>query len=328
MPPNSPDSPESAPIISAELARNVLKADAAAIIRQAKAGKPLSRQQRAFVLSLADGGAPSNATFAANYEELASVLGISSRTLQRYRKIRGHPTARNDGRGHAVDEWRVWIKANGLKQTTDESEGSDEGEGGGSDTAELKKRKLQLEGDRLDLELSIRRGEYLKAEDVRAHWANHVGQAIHLLRNVFENEVPPKIAGMDATAIRAEMMKAIDEVSASSERFPRLNATCKTSMTEPAPASKVCSKCKIHKPLTAFPSVKRGRFGRSSWCYECVAAGMRTHRAKPEVKARIATRRKEKRLANHRAKVAAMLREVWRDAWTKAKGLCAAAAVV
>jgi hypothetical protein len=39
-----------------------------------------------------------------------------------------------------------------------------------------------------------------------------VGRAKELLRNKFENELPPILSGLDATAIQEESRRAIDEV--------------------------------------------------------------------------------------------------------------------
>ena len=43
-------------------------------------------------------------------------------------------------------------------------------------------------------------------------WTNLVGQPPALLRRKFENELPPILSGLDATGIREECRKAIDEV--------------------------------------------------------------------------------------------------------------------
>jgi hypothetical protein len=41
-----------------------------------------------------------------------------------------------------------------------------------------------------------------------------VGQAVSLLRKRLENELPPILSGLDATAIRKELSAAVDEFAA------------------------------------------------------------------------------------------------------------------
>jgi len=54
----------------------------------------------------------------------------------------------------------------------------------------------------------------LAAVEVRQTWTRLVGRAKELLRNKFENELPPILSGLDATAIQEESRRAIDEVLA------------------------------------------------------------------------------------------------------------------
>ncbi len=49
-------------------------------------------------------------------------------------------------------------------------------------------------------------------EEVRQTWTRLVGRAKELLRNKFENELPPILSGLDATATQEESRRAIDEV--------------------------------------------------------------------------------------------------------------------
>jgi hypothetical protein len=47
---------------------------------------------------------------------------------------------------------------------------------------------------------------------VRQEWTRVAGRVTSLLRNKFENELPPICSGLDATGIQEENRKAIDEV--------------------------------------------------------------------------------------------------------------------
>jgi hypothetical protein len=48
--------------------------------------------------------------------------------------------------------------------------------------------------------------------EVRQTWTRLVALAKERLRNTFENELPPILSGLDATAIQEESRRAIDEV--------------------------------------------------------------------------------------------------------------------
>jgi hypothetical protein len=76
----------------------------------------------------------------------------------------------------------------------------------------LRARKLLAEVEERELRLAVKKREYVSIEEVRQTWTRLVGRAKELLRNKFENELPPILSGLDATAIQQESRRAIDEV--------------------------------------------------------------------------------------------------------------------
>ena len=76
----------------------------------------------------------------------------------------------------------------------------------------LRARKLLAEVEERELRLAVKKREYVSIEEVRQTWTKLVGKAKELLRNKFENELPPILSGLDATAIQEECRRAIDEV--------------------------------------------------------------------------------------------------------------------
>jgi phage terminase Nu1 subunit (DNA packaging protein) len=196
------------PLISPETAKVLLKADAAALIKQAKDGKPLNARQRAYLLSLT-GGDASNVTHARNYEELADLLGVSSRALQEWRRMDGAPKAVNDGKGHDVTAWRAFVKARGLKGSEADSDDAEEGDELPGD-AILKRRKLWADVQAKEFELAIKRREFVSMELVKEQWAACVAQAVAILRKKLEDELPPILVGMEALEIRKENGEVID----------------------------------------------------------------------------------------------------------------------
>jgi hypothetical protein len=75
-------------------------------------------------------------------------------------------------------------------------------------------RKLLAEVEERELRLAVKKREYVSIEEVRQTWTRLVGWVKGLLRNKFENELPPILSGLDATAVQEESRRAIDEVLA------------------------------------------------------------------------------------------------------------------
>ena len=192
-----------------ELAKAVLEQDLDELQRRVADGKRLTKAEREMLRQLADDEADEPAApadpvpvgFAKNYVELANVLGVHRRTLQAWRKLVGCPAPRPDGR-LLISEWQEFMA------TKDQTAASS----GPQDSEELKARKLLAEVEERELKVAIRRGEYVQIDEVAREWTTRAGKAVSLLRNKFESELPPILAGMQAAEIQAEARKAIDEV--------------------------------------------------------------------------------------------------------------------
>ena len=76
----------------------------------------------------------------------------------------------------------------------------------------LKARKLLAEVEDRELRVAVKKGLYVPLDQVQQEWTTRIGRAVSLLRNKFENELPPILSGLDATGIQDECRKAIDEV--------------------------------------------------------------------------------------------------------------------
>ena len=63
-----------------------------------------------------------------------------------------------------------------------------------------------------ELKVALKKGLYVSMEEVSLEWTKVAGRVTSLLRNKFENELPPILSGLDATGIQEENRKAIDEV--------------------------------------------------------------------------------------------------------------------
>ena len=187
--------------LSPDLARKLLTRDFANLAQRVQRGGNLSRSERAMLQGMAASSSPAEATVAENYVELARILGVTRRTIQNWRKRSGAPKPAANG-FHDVAAWREFMTRHDLKG---DAPAADE------ETA-LRARKLLAEVEERELRLAVKKGDYVSIEEVRQTWTRLVGRAKELLRNKFENELPPILSGLDATAIQEECRRAIDEV--------------------------------------------------------------------------------------------------------------------
>lgn len=186
--------------VTSDMAERILGAEFRNIVKKVAGGKTLTVAERATVQARASGCTDSTA-YAKTVVELASLLGVTRRTIATWQKLDGAPKALPNG-DFPVSEWREFVRVRGLKtnQPTTTNEEA------------LKARKLLAEVEERELKVGIKKGEFVLLEDVRRDWLTQVGRAIALLRAKFENELPPILSGQDAQGIREECARAIDEV--------------------------------------------------------------------------------------------------------------------
>jgi DNA-binding CsgD family transcriptional regulator len=107
--PKDTQASQSQPVtLTPQQAEILLKADLANLARKVQQGKTLSAAERNLVQSILGGGDVSTANYADNQVELAKILNVDRKTIQRYRKLPGNPGARADGRWD-VNAWRTFI---------------------------------------------------------------------------------------------------------------------------------------------------------------------------------------------------------------------------
>jgi hypothetical protein len=186
--------------VTADMAERILDAEFKNIVKKVAGGKTLTVAERARVQARASGCTDATA-YAKTVVELASLLGVTRRTIGTWQKLDGAPKTLPNG-DFPVSEWREFVRVRGLKtnQPTTTNEEA------------LKARKLLAEVEERELKVGIKKGEFALLADVRRDWLTQVGKAIALLRAKFENELPPILSGQDAQGIREECARAIDEV--------------------------------------------------------------------------------------------------------------------
>ena len=186
--------------LSPDIAGKILDADFQNVVKKVAAGKPLTVAERARIESRAAGSVETLA-YAKTLVELASVLGVTRRTLSTWQKMDGAPKALSNGLWPVAD-WREFVRLNGLKA----------GKAPVGNEEALKARKLLAEVEERELRIAVKKGEYVALTKVREEWIGLVAQATSILRAKFENELPPVLSGLDATGIQKECRRAIDEV--------------------------------------------------------------------------------------------------------------------
>ncbi len=191
--------------LSPDIAKKLLSRDLANLIGRVQKGGKLSRNERAMLQSLANGSGTSDKDTAANYVELATILGVTRQTLSRWNKRKDAPKPTPNGL-HDVVAWRAYMKANNLS-------GSETGPQDAADASTvLKARKLLAEVEEREFRLKVRQGDYFEVEMVRTVWTELISKATAMLRKKFEQELPPVLTGLSSIEIQDENRRAIDEV--------------------------------------------------------------------------------------------------------------------
>lgn len=166
-------------------------------MRKVGAGRTLSTGEVNLLQAIQDGGRPEAKAFARTQAELADLLGVSRRTIQRAAKMEGRPSPRPDGR-HDVAAWRAFLQSTGAIE--DES----------LSTTELKARNLLLQNQRLELQLAVMRGEYLPAADVE-RWGGELGAAVRKVVGQI-HLAAPSVVGVSVPEAEARLKEIEDEI--------------------------------------------------------------------------------------------------------------------
>ena len=168
--------------VNENIGQKILSKDLENIVKKVASGKTLTSAERSLVEKAY--GTSGDVKFAKTIVELSEILGVSRKTIDRWRKLKGSPKPCSDGR-HNVAKWRDFVRKHDLKEPD-----SPEDE-------ELKTRKLL--------------GTYVAIEKVREVWTAHIGQVRQILESRFLNELPPILTTLDAVQIREKLQEVLDE---------------------------------------------------------------------------------------------------------------------
>jgi hypothetical protein len=197
-----PDAPEAQippPVsLTAEQAAILLKGDLRNLAKKVQQGKTLSASERNLLQSTLAGELPAAEEFAKNAVQLASILGVDRKTVQRWRKIDGNPGVRPDGRYH-VPSWRAWK----LARQGDGSEGEELSQ------SILRARQILLQNQKLEFQLAVLRREYVPASDVEK-WGATLGSAIRKVIATL-HLCAPSVVGLSVAEAEARLKEVEDE---------------------------------------------------------------------------------------------------------------------
>jgi transcriptional regulator with XRE-family HTH domain len=191
---NGQDRPDT---LTAQQAETILKANYRNLVKKVQAGKTLSAGEVNLLQSIQNGGKPEAITFAKTQSELAEVLGVSRKTIQRAMKLEGHPPPRPDGRLE-VAAWRTFLQSTGALEEEALS------------ATELKARHLLLQNQKLELNLAVMRRDYLPGSDVE-RWGAELGAAIRKVVGQI-HLAAPSVVGVSVPEAEARLKEIEDEI--------------------------------------------------------------------------------------------------------------------
>jgi hypothetical protein len=184
---------------TSEQAELILKADLRNLAKKVQQGKTLSAGERNLLQSAMAGENPSTVEFVQNAVELASILDVDRKTIQRWRKIEGNPGIRPDGRYH-VPSWRAFKL---MRQGADSS-------GDGLSQSQLRARQILLQNQKLEFQLSLLRREYVPASELEK-WGGELGSAIRKVVSTI-HLCAPSVVGVSVAEAESRLKEVEDEI--------------------------------------------------------------------------------------------------------------------
>lgn len=138
--------------------------------------------------------------------ELAVCLDVTRESIRKWRQKPGAPKPGPDGR-HNVTDWLAFIKEQceqgGIRTPETWKD---------ADYYELKNREVWLKCEKLQVALEKERGDLVPVSDVQTEIVRCGTHIRNTLRQKFENDLPPRLVGMEAGEIQKVMRDSLDEV--------------------------------------------------------------------------------------------------------------------
>lgn len=134
------------------------------IYKKVASGKTPSAREQAILDANTINKSPSTPSYAKNQVELADIIGVARKTIQRWRKDPTFPKPRSDNR-YSVKEVVAWK----------EEHGSTAGDLVSKESAQVK--SIMLQNEKLEIQVGILKGEYTPNVDIDQQVSEMVQQA-------------------------------------------------------------------------------------------------------------------------------------------------------
>lgn len=191
-------------MIDPKVATTLLKGDINNLARKVKSEKPLSKGERELLMSAIDttSNRENADTYAKNQTELAEILGVERKTVQRW--LKSHPELKKkpykwpDGR-YRVADWRIWRqKSAGIKSED------------GLSPAQLKARQILLQNEKLEIQNGILKKQYSLNSDVERWAADMVSAAKKILLSM-PSVLAPQVVGLSVPDAEERLKDTIND---------------------------------------------------------------------------------------------------------------------
>lgn len=187
--------------ISPAHAELLLRRNLANLANKVKDGKTLSSKELALLESaLAGESAPTATEYADTQDELAKILGVSRKTIGRWRKIEGNPGAQPDGRLH-VPSWRAF-KATRPSGELDDCDAAT--------ASQAKAQQILLQNEKLKVQIAILRKLYMPCAEVE-RIGGELGASIRKIVSTI-HLAAPSVVGVSVAEAENILKRIEDEV--------------------------------------------------------------------------------------------------------------------
>lgn len=204
----APPDKAGASTLTPDQARAILKRDAANVVKRVTAGKPLSSSERKHLAALVSGGDGADPQFAANAAELADVLGVDRKTVARWKRTKGNPGTRPDGR-YSVNEWREF-KASRPAGDRDSEDLDEKAE---------KTRNIRLKNQKLEAEVAVLRRDYVEKALVEQWVGGMIMTAKRVLLGL-PSGLAPHVVGLEIPDAERMIREGINQALAQLQADP------------------------------------------------------------------------------------------------------------
>ena len=191
--------PKTDTTITPDQADALLKLNLTNILKKAKAGNTLSKEERKIIEQYA--GKPNSDPMP--MEAIAAALGTSRQTLYDLRKA--YPDKCPTGKAAKyLANWEYAVKTlKGSGKTSQEDDNTKAG---------FQVKKLRIEVEAMQLKLDKDKGLLISSDDYSATIINLVTKTKEQLRWYLETNLPARLEGLSAGAIREKCKEACDDI--------------------------------------------------------------------------------------------------------------------